>query len=268
MGTLGDYDAEPRTPDGRVDIPRLMKQIATAHMNMYDWLIWHAPTDWEDLHRFLPLAKEHHVKVWVTLCPPSEQGKGTWSEPYRLDFLRWADEIGKLSERYDNLTALVIDDFWSGSNRTLFTPDYIARLVHALRSHNPKLAFLPTIYWPTVGDQAFIEDYGPFLDGVVFPYAELKTGDALTTQLAACRKWLGPEKFLILNVYASGSSGTRGNPPRTPEYMRKVLTLSRKLCDGIRIYCLPKDKLLEDYRYAITAELYGKWNTGRKEKQD
>lgn len=264
LGTLGDYDAEPRTPEGRVDIPRLMKQIETAHMNMYDWLIWHAKTDWDDLKLFLPIARDNDIKVWVTLCPPSEQGGAwPWSEPYRLDFIRWADEIGKLSQQYDNLVALVIDDFWSGGNRSLFTPDYIGKLATVLREHNPNVAFLPTIYWRTIGDEQWMRDYGAAIDGIVFPYAELETGDALADQLTACREWIGPDKFLLINVYASGGSGSGAGQkvPRTREYMRKVLTISRERCDGIRIYCLPKGKLLDDHRYAITAELYEQWRT-------
>ncbi|MBM3476677.1 MAG: hypothetical protein FJX75_25675 [Armatimonadetes bacterium] len=263
VGTLGDYDAEPRTPEGRVDLPRVMEQIKTAHMTMYDFLIWHEETDWEDFQAFLPLAEEAGIKVWVTLCPPSEQGGGfPWSEPYRLDYVRWADEIGKLAERYDNLVALVIDDFWSSSNHQLFTPDYIAQVVETLRKHDPKLAFLPTIYWPTVGEAEWIETYGLIIDGIVFPYCEYATGDELEAQLAACRKWIGPDKFLLVNVYASGSGG--GNPPpRTPEYMRRTLTVSREHADGIRLYCLPKGKLLDDPVYAVTAELYGQWAASR-----
>ncbi len=260
VGTLGDYDAEPRTEERRVDLPRLMEQIETAHMNMYDFLIWHAETDWQDFQEFLPTARQEGIKVWITLCPPSEQGGNwPWSEPYRLDFVKWADEIGKLAEEYDNLVAMVIDDFWSGGNRELFTPDYIRELVQTLRGHNPNVAFLPTIYWPTIGDQQWIEDYGPLIDGIVFPYTEYETGDDLEQQLAACREWMGPDKFLLVNVYASGSGGQRGVPERTEEYMRKTLTVSREEADGIRIYCLPKGRLLDDHRYRVTAELYGEW---------
>lgn len=260
VGTLGDYDAEPRTAEGRVDIPRLMEQIETAHMNMYDFLIWHAETDWQDFQEFLPVAREQGTKVWVTLCPPSEQGdRWPWSAPYRIDFVKWADEIGKLAEEYDNLVAMVIDDFWSGGNRELFTPEYINEVVQTLRRHDPNVAFLPTIYWPTVGEETWIEEYGPLIDGIVFPYTEYVTGDDLEAQLAACREWIGPDKFLLVNVYASGSGGQRGVPERTEEYMRKTLTVSREHADGIRIYCLPKGKLLDDHRYRVTAELYGKW---------
>lgn len=261
IGTLGDYDSEPRTPEGRVDIPRLLEQITTAHMTAYDWLIWHAPTDWEDLQVFLPLARECGVKVWVTVCPPSEQGNGMpFSEPFRLDFIRWAEEIGKLAREHSNLVAWVIDDFRCGVNDQLFTPQYIALMAQVLRSQSPTVALLPTLYWSHIGDPLWLAEYGPSIDGIVFPYADLESTAELPTQLQACRQWLGPHKFLIVNVYASGSSGPAETGPRTAEYLRQALTLSREHADGIRLYCLPKDKLLADYRYAITAELYGKWN--------
>ena len=129
-----------------------------------------------------------------------------------------------------------------------------------LRRHNPKPAFLPTIYWGTIGDEKVMRDYRDSLDGIVFPYADLDSTKELPKQPAACRKWLGPDKLLFINVYASGSSGTREKGPRTAEYLRSTLTISREMCDGIRIYCLPKQDFA-DYRFAITAELYGKWKS-------
>ena len=255
QGTLGDYDAEPRTKEGRVDIPRLFERIEAAQMNMYDFLIWHAETDWEDFQVFLPQAQKRGLKVWITLVPPSEPPP---SKPFGLDYVRWADEIGKLSQKYDNLVALVIDDFWSGSNRSLFTPAYIGELSATLRRHNPRLAFLPTVYWGTIGNQDFIRDYGHLIDGIVFPYADLESTEKLPEQLTACREWLGPSKMLLINVYASGSSGAGERGPRTAQYMRSILTISRQECDGIRIYCLPKSDF-NDHRFQTTAELYGEW---------
>ena len=256
-GLHGDYDAEPRTKDGRVDIDRLFRQIEAAHLDMYDFLIWHAQTDWDDFQVFLAEAQRRRLKVWVTLVPPSEPPA---SGPFGLDYLRWADEIGRLSKRYDNLIALVIDDFWSDDNRSLFTPSYIARLVETLRGHNPKLAFLPTLYWNTIGDADFIKSYGSLMDGIVFPYADLESAESLPRQLAACRKWLGPDKVLLINVYASGSSGNKEPGPRSPKYLRDILEISRQACDGIRLYCLPKDNF-DDSRFRIVSELFGKWNS-------
>ncbi len=256
-GLHGDYDAEPRTKDGRVDIHRLFRQIEAAHLDMYDFLIWHAPTDWDDFQLFLAEAHRRQLKVWVTLVPPSEPPA---SAPFGLDYVRWADEIGRLSKRYDNLIALVIDDFWSDENHSLFTPQYIARLVETLRCHNPKLAFLPTLYWNTIGDAEFIKSYGALLDGIVFPYADLESTESLPEQLAACRKWLGPDKLLLINVYASGSSGTKEPGPRSPEYLRDILGISRQVCDGIRLYCLPKNDF-DDARFRVVAELFGEWSS-------
>ena len=282
-GTLGDYDAEPRRADGRVDIPRLLSQIRTAHMNTYDWLIWHAATDWGDLNDFLPQAAKQGLRVWVTLCPPSEQGGAyPYSEPFRLDFIRWADEIGKLSLKHSNLTALVIDDFCS--NMSFFTAKCVNQISRTLRRNNPRIAFLPTIYYWTVagvdageyfksGSQRVVpgkpmselrrllESYGDAIDGVVFPYAELESGDALAYQLDVCREWLGPERFLITCLYAQGSSGSGGNKPRTPGYLRKTLQIAHDKSDGIRIYCLPKEKLTDDPRFAVVAERCGLWTS-------
>ncbi|MFH1923751.1 MAG: hypothetical protein ABIP48_28160 [Planctomycetota bacterium] len=261
-GALGDYDAEPRTKEGRVDIPRLLDQIEAAHMNMYDFLIWHAKTDWEDFRLFLPEAQKRGLKVWITLAPPSEPPP---SQPFGLDYVRWAEEIGKLSKEYDNLAVLVIDDFWSGANHSLFTPGYVGQIATALREQNPRLAFLPTVYWSTIGDEEFLRDYRYLIDGIVFPYADLESTEKLPEQLAACRKWLGPTKLLLINVYASGSSGTRERGLRTAEYMRSILSISRQQCDGIRICCLPKDDF-DDYRFRITAELYAKWHAESKDE--
>jgi hypothetical protein len=255
-GTLGDYDAEPRTKEGRVDVPLLLKQIEAAHLNTYDFLIWHAKTDWDDFQQFVSQAKAKKLNVWITLAPPSEPPP---SAPFGLDYVRWADEVGKLSVRFDNIVGLVIDDFWSDENRALFTPSYIANVAQTLRRHNPRLAFLPTIYWSTIGDDRFAKDFGASIDGIVFPYEDLESTRDLPSQLSGCRKWLGPNKLVLVNVYASGSSGRGERGPRSAEYLRSVLEISRQSSDGIRIYCLPKQDLDKDYRFALAAGLFGKW---------
>jgi hypothetical protein len=256
-GTLGDYAAEPRNKNGRVDVPRLLSAIQAAHMNMHDFLIWRAKTDWEDCQAFAAQARQRHCKVWITLVPPSEPPA---SQPFGADYIRWADEIGKLSQKNDNIAGVVIDDFWTPQNRSLFTPQYAAKFAATLRRHNPGLAFLPTIYWKTVGDKKFIKDFASSIDGIMFPYADLQSAKNLPSQLDACRKWLGPGKLLFVNVYATGSSGTGEKGPRSTQYLRDMLSISREKSDGIRVYLLPKADL-KDYRFTVTADLFGKWNS-------
>ena len=98
---LADYDSELRRPDGRVDVDAMVKRLKELEVTTYYWLIWHAPTDWDDLKAFLPQARKHKIAVWITLVPPSESPplEGTaYSEPFRLDYERWAKEIAQLSE--------------------------------------------------------------------------------------------------------------------------------------------------------------------------
>jgi hypothetical protein len=169
---LADYDSELRRPDGRVDIDAMVARLKELGVTTYYWLIWHAPTDWEDLKLFLPKAAEAGINVWVYLVPPSESPprySTRYSEPFRLDYQRWAEEIAKLSLQNVNLTAWVIDDFYA--NRTFFTPDYLREMQARAKRINPRLAFLPLMYFNEISPK-FTEDYRQVIDGVVVAYLQ------------------------------------------------------------------------------------------------
>jgi hypothetical protein len=114
-GLPADYDSELRRPNGRVDVDAMVRRLQELGVGTYYWLIWHAPTDWDDLKVFLPKARQAGLEVWVYLVPPSEGsgGAGPPSQPFGLDFLRWAEEIARLSLQHPNLTGWVIDDFYA-----------------------------------------------------------------------------------------------------------------------------------------------------------
>ena len=90
---FGTYNAAPRRADGRVDLAFLLEDLSAIGANTYNWLIWHAATDWDDLKAFLPQARERRIRVWVTLVPPSESPPHAknYSEPFRLDYERWTE---------------------------------------------------------------------------------------------------------------------------------------------------------------------------------
>jgi hypothetical protein len=120
---FADYDSEPRRADGHVDGDALLSRLKELHVTTYYWLVWHARTDWDDLKLFLPKAAEANIEVWVYLVPPTESPPkegDLYSEPFRLDYGRWAEEIARLSLQHTNLTAWVIDDFYA--NHEFFTP--------------------------------------------------------------------------------------------------------------------------------------------------
>ncbi len=167
---LADYNAEVRGSDGRVDVPVLVRRLSELRVNTYFFLIWHRETDWDDLKRFLPAARKAGIDTWVYLVPPSESPPlyGTrYSEPFRLDYVRWAEEIARLSIDHANLKAFVIDDFWA--NRNVFTPAYVSRMRGRARGINPNMGFWPLMYYREL-DKAFAVDYGDAIDGVVAAY--------------------------------------------------------------------------------------------------
>lgn len=169
---LADYDAELRGADGRVAVDALVTRLKDLGVTTYYWLIWHAPSDWEDLQRFLPKAAEANIDVWVYLVPPSESPPqyGTqYSEPFRLDYHRWAEEIARLSLQHPNLTAWVIDDFYA--NHPLFSPAYLRQMQARAKRLNPRLAFLPLMYFNEI-TRKFAEDYREVIDGVVVAYPQ------------------------------------------------------------------------------------------------
>jgi hypothetical protein len=168
---LADYDSELRLPNGRVDIASLTKRLSELGVSDYYWLVWHAQTDWDDLKSFLPQAARAHIRLWVYLVPPSEGPSNGYpaSEPFKLDYPRWGEEIARLSKEFPNLVGWIIDDFYA--NHQFFTPAYIRQMQSRAKSVNPRLVFFPLLYFPEVTPQ-FLDDYREEIDGVVVAYPQ------------------------------------------------------------------------------------------------
>ncbi len=169
---LGDYDAELRRGE-HVDVQRMVRRLTELGANTYMWLIWHSRHDWDDLHEFLPLAEKAGIDVWVYLVPHSETAlqdpRWPYSEPFRVDYVRWAEEIARLSLVHENLVGYVIDDFWANVRPGRFTPDYTRQMVQAGKAINPRLKFYPLMYYRQFGLR-FAEQLAPLVDGVVAAY--------------------------------------------------------------------------------------------------
>ena len=182
---LGDYDAELRRAEDRshVDCELMVRRLKELHANTYMWLMWHSANDWEDLHEFLPLAREAGITVWAYLVPHSESGgKWPYSEPFKLDYVKWAQEIAKLSLEHENLVGYVIDDFWGNFDMAdRFSVEYTSEMVAAGKAINPKLKFYPLMYYRQFGLN-FVEKLAPIVDGCVaaYPKGRAEIENALT----------------------------------------------------------------------------------------
>lgn len=260
-GCRATYDNAPRLPSSRVDLDRLLAELTELRVNCYNFLVWHQATDWDDLHAFLPRARDQKINVWVTLVPPSESPPKTsrYAEPFRLDYERWAEEIARLSVKEPNLVAWSIDDFCH--NLKVYTPEKIAALRAKTRQINPRLAFVPCVYYRQA-TAAFAADYGKLVDGILFPYrsesgkAGLTDPARVAEEIAKIRSTLGrPNLPIILDIYATRHSSLGDS---TPDYVREVMERGRTAADGVMIYC-HQDKQRAAAKYQVIKALFNQW---------
>jgi hypothetical protein len=261
--SFGTYGANLRTPDGHIDSQRLLADLVELHANTYNWLIGRAATDWNDLQTFLPLARKHGIRVWVTLLPPSEsppKSKHSFSEPFRLDFEKWAAELAALSTREPALVAWSIDDF--AYNLKTITPDRMGAIIAAQREKNPNFAFVPCVYYKQATPM-FVKNYREFFDGILFPYRSESTKAGLTdaTQVAPEVKTLkqrfGQDFPIIVDIYASRHSKLGAS---TPNYVEQVMKLAKPVADGVHIYTHQnKSDPKEREKYDVIQRVMSSW---------
>ena len=247
-------------PGGRVDTDRLVNELVAIKANTYNFLVWRATNDWEDFKLFLPKARQHNINVWITICPPSESPPRTrhYSEPFRLDYLRWAREIATLSLQEPNLKAWSIDDFIY--SRSTFTLDYVTQMVNGAHKINPRLAFVPCLYYGNVTPK-LAENYRPLVDGVLFPYRHeagkmnLSQWDTLEPEITRIKTRFGGDIPVFVDVYATKHSQLNDS---SPEYVEQVMKISRAKADGVFIYCHQYEDSSPG-KYHVIKRLFGNW---------
>ena len=172
--TQGDDYLREENPriDGyrHYDIPKLIKKLKELHANHYTFVIWNAPTDFEDLEKeFMPAAQKAGLQVMAYIAPPSECfDVGRCSRPHKRDYIAWAKAFAQLSVKYNKFTAWAIDDF--SFNQDFFTPQYLSKVVSTFKEINPNLGFYTTAYYFTAKDDKFLDKYAPFVNGFIYPY--------------------------------------------------------------------------------------------------
>ena len=270
-GILGDYNAEIREAapraDGKIHVnsPLMIERLNTLHVNTYFFLIWHSPSDWDDLrNEFLPASARAGIGVWAYLVPPKEC-KPACSLPFGNDYVRWAAELARMSLDHPNLKGMVIDDF--DYNAGSFPPAYAIRIRNAAKAVNPKFLFYPLLYWTAIQSPSFLASYSEALDGFIFAYRDDPQANTLFTeslpgQLATTEaKAAAHGKPFLLMAYAAPMSG---DPPPSAEYVRTVvdagLTAMRQgRAAGVITYSLDKHEQprAESASYAHHGSGYG-----------
>ena len=258
--TRATYCSAPRKPDGRVDVDRLISELAEIHANTYSFCIHSHATDWDDLKLILPRAREKGIRIWASIVPPSESPPRLkmYAEPFRLDYQRWAVEFAKLSVREPNLVAWSIDDFTH--NLKVYTPAYVKQMMDDSHRINPRLAFVPCCYYPSITPH-FSTNYAPLIDGILFPYrhesggANLKDPSLVEPEVKRIKELVGSSFPVVLDIYASPHSRLGAT---TPEYVEQAMMGGHRAADGVMIYC-HQDPQKNAEKVQIMKRLFGDW---------
>ncbi len=242
-GTLGTYAAPPRTSGGKVDFGQLIKELKDIKANTYHWLVRDNNDGLDVVAKFLPIARRENINVWVTIVPPSEappaSPKSGNAEPYRLDYVKWAKELAKLSLTEKNLIAWSIDDYVH--NLDFFTPEYMEQIIKASKDVNPKFLFIPCCYYRQTTEE-FADKYVRFFDGILFPYraeseggtwANLQNPNLVGAEIEELRKRIKVNIPIILDIYATGHSRLGIAPV---DYVEAILDQGLKAADGVLIF--------------------------------
>lgn len=257
-GTLGTYATPPRLKNGEVNLEVLIEELKELHANTYNWLLRNGTDDLDGLKEFLPLAAKAGIRVWVTLLPPSEP---PFSEPFRLDYNKWAVALAALSKKEPNLVAWSVDDFLN--NRKRFTPDYVKEFLSTAKAINPELLFIPCCYYKYI-NEAFAKNYAPLLGGILFPYraesegANLKDPSLVRDEIKELKNRLGKKFPIIMDVYATAHSSLGST---TSGYVDKVISAGLHYADGIIIYT-HQDPVKNAAKYKVIKEDYSRGFNG------
>jgi len=261
QGCLGTIELPPRLPNGRVDLHKLLSELVDLRANCYGFLIARHTNDWDDLKTFLPRARQKNINVWVELLPPSESVPhgNNYSEPFRLDFNRWAEALAKLSLTETNLVAWNIDDFFH--NEKFFTPEMVKRYTEVARRINPRLLSIPCWYYRQVKTETVAKYQGLF-DGVLFPYRaessptmNFTNASLLELEVQNIRRTVGSNLPVILDVYASPHS-TIG--VSSADYVQEVVKRGLRCCDGVIIY-QHQDPVKDAAKYLVIKTEFRNW---------
>ncbi len=230
---------------GAIDTQATIEILKANGLGCYGALIWvqrkgGPPTfDWESFKTFVAAAQREGIIVWAILIPPSEGGN---SPPFKQDYVRWMQELARLSLKYPCLKGVNIDDFYWDTK--FFTPQYTCTIYSAKQRINPRLQFAPTIYGL---DSGFAPRYGNCIDGVWLFWRDLEGNVGLDAWLKNSRL-AEKNRFPISGgVYAGTTHWHKQGRPE-PAVVRGALETTCRYANGAVIWQMalaPPNPLLD-----------------------
>ena len=248
-------------PDHTLDVDATVRFLEANHFTCYVQPIEErSPMAYQDFQNLLPAAQAAGIDVWAVLIPHHEG----FSLPYKEDFVRWMQELAKLSVKYPVLRGVNIDDIDAGGNERMFTHRYMCEIDRAKRPINPELLFIPTIYDL---DRDAVERYSGCVDGVWLWWTNLGQNGGLRAFLRDGRALARGRFPVYAGVYAHSTSWQKASGPK-PEVLKTALDIACRYSDGAIVWQLPADdenswlKVVREYTVGGSSEFAGRCGQG------
>lgn len=220
-------------PDHSLDVAATIRLLQKNKFTCYVQPIEEqAPMTYEDFQRLLPAAQKAGIDIWAVLVTKTI-GRG--SLPYGDNYVRWMQELGKLSQQYPVLRGVNIDDTDAGGMDQVFTHKYLCEINGAKKKANPKLLFVPTIYDL---DREEADRYAGCVDGVWLWWGNLEKDENLRAFLRDGRAMAAGRFPVYAGVYAHSTSWHKEGGPK-PQILKRALQLGCTYSDGVVIWQLP-----------------------------
>ncbi len=272
-GIISAYAGMIYKKDGTPDIEAILNHIKELGVNCYTYLIYrYSDKELSMLPEFCEKAKEEGIEVWVYLVPPSEapinRGKPINELRYPsfdMDYLKWAEEIAKISLQYSNLTLWMIDDF--DGNLSFFTLDYTKQIYEKSKSINPNLLFGVCVYHESLG-KFTSRGYLKYTDALLWGYQHSSglypdCGLYPNTLPFEINDYLKTGKIAIPCIYFTPhSSWPKGRP--TEEYLKKAIEISFEQAGICWVFTTPRKGT---FQYDIVKNFTNKHQLSKWEKK-
>jgi hypothetical protein len=145
----------------KINLPRLTTLLSRSGTNSYEWYLdYWAFEDWDIFREYLFWARENGIKTTIKVRSQNNPVQSPYSAPFKSNWARLGNELGKMAQRFPEILAVVLDDYSNMKNT-----DNAKDLSTQLRNYNPYVSLLSVTYYDH-GNYNNIENWKGIKDGV------------------------------------------------------------------------------------------------------
>jgi hypothetical protein len=208
------------------------------------------PEEVESTERLLDAADNTELKIIIILLPPSEGGPMS-----SYDWKGWISYFNDLKTRHpSSFSGFAIDDFnWiSTRNDTKFwrNIDFMldSNLTDALKGKSSDVKFCPVVYFEGLGNQVVANEYGKYIDTLVFVSASYYNVSKLETNLSQFKEMFQgkPSRYIVYPTITYNYT-RQGYDPPSDRLVMATLSIATRLVDGIILWHKIDGPIVQDY---------------------